>query len=141
MAKEFGATHTINSTSQDVSAAIMDITGWGADYAFDAVGAAGTLETAFASVHPGGEVVAIGLMDASATVTVDIMSLLFQKRLTGTFGGSVDPKCDIPAAVDMFLAGKLPLDRLVSRTYSLDAVPRAFADMEAGLVARGVVVF
>jgi len=140
MAKDFGATHTINSAFQDVGAAVLDITGWGADYAFDAVGAKGTLEAAFTAVHTGGEVVAIGLTDVSATVTVDVFSLLFQKRLTGTFGGSINPQVDIPATVDLFMEGKLPIDRLVSRKYSLDDAVNAFQDMESGRIARGVIV-
>ncbi|OBJ46458.1 hypothetical protein A5630_11630 [Mycolicibacterium mucogenicum] len=141
LAKNFGATHTIDSSSQDVVAEVLSITGWGADYAFDAVGAKGTLETAFASVRTGGDVVAIGLADVTATVTVDVFSLLFQKRLTGTFGGSIDPQVDIPAAVDQFMQGNLPLDRLVSKTYSLERAYEAFNDMEAGRIARGVIVF
>jgi len=140
-AKQFGATHAINSTSQDVAAEVLDITGWGADYAFDAVGAKGTLEMAFAAVRAGGEVVAIGLADVTATVTVDIFSLLMQKRLTGTFGGSINPQVDIPATVDSFMQGALPLDRLVSKKYALDEAYAAFSDMAAGRIARGIIVF
>ncbi|EHB59176.1 Alcohol dehydrogenase zinc-binding domain protein [Mycolicibacterium rhodesiae JS60] len=141
MAKNFGATHTINSARQDPIAETMEITGWGADFAFDAVGVGTTLETAFGLVHTGGEVVAIGLTDVTATVTVDVFGLLFQKRLTGTYGGSIDPHVDIPETVDRFMDGTLPLDRLISKKYSLEQAPEVFADMAAGRIARGVIVF
>ena len=141
MAKDFGATHTINSSKQDPVAEVLRITGWGADYAFDAVGVAGTLETAFSAVHTGGEVVAIGLTDATATVTIDVFSLIAQKRLTGTYGGSIDPQVDIPKTVDLFMEGTLPLDRLVSKKYALDEAAEAFSDMKAGRNARAVIVF
>ncbi len=140
LAEELGATHTINSTTQDITDQVMSITGWGADFAFDAVGAKGTLESAFAAVHTGGDVVAIGLTDVTATVTVDVFGLLFQKRLTGTFGGSIDPQVDIPATVDAYMNGSIPLDRLVSAKYSLEDAARAFDDMAAGRIARGVIV-
>lgn len=84
---------------------------------------------------------AIGLDHIANTVTVDIFSLLFQKRLTGTFAGSLIPRIDLPQFVDLFMAGQLPLDRLVSQHYKLDALSQAFDDMEAGRIGRGVVVF
>jgi Zn-dependent alcohol dehydrogenase len=141
MADDLGATHLVNSTTDDVLASVMAATGRGADYAFDAVGIEATLGAAFGAVRPGGEVVAIGLAHIANTVTVDIFSLLFQKRLTGTFAGSIIPRVDIPAFVDLFMDGRLPLDRLVSHQYKLEALPQAFDDMEAGRIGRGVVVF
>ncbi|MGH9011404.1 MAG: zinc-binding dehydrogenase, partial [Acidimicrobiia bacterium] len=141
MAEDLGATHLVNSTTDDVVAAVMAATGRGADYAFDAVGIEATLGAAFGAVRPGGEVVAIGLGHIANTVTVDIFSLLFQKRLTGTFAGSLTPRVDIPAFIDLFMAGRLPLDRLVSQHYKLDALPQVFEDMEGGRIGRGVIVF
>ncbi len=135
-AGELGATHTINSMKTNVPNAVMGITEPGVDFAFDAVGADGTLEIAFQALRPGGEAVAIGLMNIATTCTVDIFSLLLQKKLTGTYGGSVVPKVDIPAAVSLFLDGRLPLDRLVSKEYTLDELGQAFEDLEAGRVTR-----
>lgn len=141
LARQFGATHVVNSSSPDAAEAVTSILGRGVDYSFDAVGATGTLELAVQILRPGGEAVAIGLMDLAGTVTLDIFSLLFQKRLTGTYGGSVTPRLDIPAMVDLFMDGRLPLDQLVSKEYSLEQLPDAFEDMEAGKLARGVLVF
>jgi Zn-dependent alcohol dehydrogenase len=140
-AQDLGATHVVNSTTDDVVSAVMAATGRGADYAFDAVGNEATLGAAFQSVRPGGDVVAIGLTHIANTITIDIFSLLLQKRLTGTYAGSITPRVDIPAAVDLFMDGRLPLDKLISSQYKLDELPQAYEDLEAGRIGRGVVVF
>lgn len=142
IATSLGATHTINSDERDLVSAVRSITTRGADYAFDAVGIPATLEQSFGAVRAGGNVVAIGLMDASSLVTLDIYSLILQKSLTGTTAGSIHPFRDIPAAVDLFMEGRLPLDKLVTARYQLEQLPDAFAAMEDGtLEGRGVVVF
>jgi Zn-dependent alcohol dehydrogenase len=142
LAGELGATHVVNTQKQDLVSAVQAVTVRGADYAFDAVGAPGTLETAFAAVRSGGEVVAIGIMNVANTVTIDTFSLILQKRLTGTTGGSINPFADIPGVIDLFLDGRLPLDRLVSRQFALEDLGQALKELESGnLDARGVVVF
>ena len=141
LAKDLGATHTVNSKSENVPAAVQQITDLGVDHAFDAVGATGTLDVAFQSLRPGGEAIAIGAASITNVCTVDIYSLLLEKRLTGTYGGSIVPRIDIPAAVDLFMDGRLPLDRLVSHRYTLDRLAEVFDDMEAGRVGKAVVTF
>lgn len=140
-ARSLGATHTVNTTTNDLVGSVINITTRGADFAFDAVGTGETLESAFQAVRPGGDVVAIGLMHLANTVTIDMFSLLLQKRLTGTYAGSLVPQIDIPPMVELFQQGKLPLDQLVSANYKLDDLPQAFVDMEAGKIGRGVVIF
>ena len=140
-ARELGATHTVNSKERNVPATVQEIAGLGVDHAFDAVGADGTLEVAFQCLRPGGEAVAIGAVSVTNTCTVDFISLLMEKRLTGTYGGSIIPRVDIPAAVDLFMDGRLPLDRLVSRTYTLDTLGQLIEDMDGGRITKGVVTF
>jgi Zn-dependent alcohol dehydrogenase len=141
-ARSLGATHTVNTRERDLAASTMAVTTRGVDYAFDAVGTGDTLEQAFAATRPGGQVVAIGIMDSSTIVSIDLYSLIMQKSLTGTIGGSVNPFVDVPAAVDLYMEGRLPLDELVSRRYALDDLGKAFAAMEDGsLEGRGVVTF
>ena len=55
--------------------------------------------------------------------------------------GSVRPRLDLPRLIDLYRAGRLQLDDLITKRYSLEELPQAFADMEAGRVARGVLVF
>ncbi len=142
LAVDLGATHAVDVSDPDVN--VIDeatrITGRGVDYAFDAVGAEGTLESAFHSTRNGGEVVAIGASNLMLTVTVPLFSLIYQKRLTGTNNGSIRPHVDIPAALDAFMTGRFPLDRLVTRRYDIDEIDTALGDA-AGKPGRGVVVF
>jgi Zn-dependent alcohol dehydrogenase len=142
LAESLGATHTVNTTERSLSATVMGITTRGADYGFDAVGGTGTLEQALAAVRAGGEVVCIGINDFSSIASIDLYSLIQQKSITGTMGGSINPQRDIPPVVDLFMDGRLPLDRLVSQTFELEQLETAFAAMEDGtLEGRGVVVF
>jgi Zn-dependent alcohol dehydrogenase len=141
MAGELGATHLLNATEQDVVARVREITQRGADFAFDAVGTADTLKQAFDATRAGGDVTAIGITEVTNVVTVDIFSLLQQKRLSGTWAGSISPHVDIPEMVDLFMEGRLPLDRLVGAQYGLDELGSAFEAMEAGKFGRAVVCF
>jgi Zn-dependent alcohol dehydrogenase len=140
LASQLGATHTVAAAGPDLVEAVQGITGWGTDFAFDAVGTSETLESAFRALHPGGEAIAIGMMKSGSTVTVDISGLIQQKRLTGTTGGSIQPGVDIPAALAMYRDGRLPLDRLVSARYSLEEFHNALQDIEAGQLIRAVLV-
>jgi S-(hydroxymethyl)glutathione dehydrogenase / alcohol dehydrogenase len=124
LAEQVGATHCLDPGKDRVLREVNALTERGADAAFDAVGRGGTVELAFQCVRAGGEVVAIGIDDATNEVQLDLYSLLMQKRVTGTLAGSLVPSIDIPAALDLFVDGRLPLDALVARTYPLDDAPR-----------------
>jgi S-(hydroxymethyl)glutathione dehydrogenase/alcohol dehydrogenase len=66
--------------------------------------------------------------------------VLQNKRLLGSFAGSIRPRLDLPKLLDLYRGGRLPLDGLVTKHYPLDDLEKAFADMEAGEVARGVLM-
>lgn len=136
------ATHTINAGETDVVDAVREITGGrGADYAFDAVGAPGTLEQALACVRAGGNVVVIGRSAGLVETKIDTVDLLRQKTLTGTMGGSIEPRRHIPEFIDLYLSGQLDLDGLMDAEYRLDEIGCAFDDLEQGRITRGVVRF
>ncbi len=140
-AEELGATRAVNVREDDVTSVVQSMTGRGTDYAIDAVGAPGTLEQAWECVRPGGDVVAAGMMNLTMTSTLDTYSMIFQKRVTGTALGSINPHVDIPPTIDLFMDGRLPLDKLVTKRYALDEIPKAFEHMESGeLIGRGVVI-
>lgn len=124
LAERVGATHSLDPNSDRVLREVNAITSRGADFAFDAVGRQGTVETAFQCVRSGGDVVAIGIDDATTEVEIDLYSLLMQKRLTGTMAGSLVPSVDIPTALDLYVDGRLPLDDLVSAVYPFDEAPK-----------------
>lgn len=143
-AREFGATHTINAKNEDVVLKAQELT-WGAgvDYSFEAIATPATIGQAYACTGKGGTVVVIGLTSYTAeSIPVPPLDLvLYQKTLMGTLYGDAQPRNDIPAMLAMYHAGKLKLDELVTRTYTLDQVNEAYADMIAGKNIRGVIEF
>ena len=93
-------------------------------------------------MRPGGTAVIAGLHAAKIDVPISPARLVLQnKRLLGAFAGSIRPRLDLPKLVELYRAGRLQLDEMISKRYTLDELPQAFADMEAGAVARGVIVF
>jgi S-(hydroxymethyl)glutathione dehydrogenase/alcohol dehydrogenase len=140
-ALELGATHALDPGSDDVPAALRDLTeGRGADAAIDSAGAPGVLAQAYGSVRRGGTVVAVGLPPEGVSAQLPASDLAREEKIvTGSFYGSCSPQVDMPRVLDLFMDGLLPLDRLVSRSYSLDEINDAFAAMNAGEVARAVI--
>lgn len=139
-AAELGATDLVDGHSGTLEQLESSVGGCGVDHALDMVGTPETIATCIQAVRPGGQVVAVGLSEAKATAEVPIYALLEEKRLTGTRAGSMDPHLVIPWCVDLYAAGRLPLDRLVTERYGLDELPQAFADLGSGRAGRGVVM-
>jgi S-(hydroxymethyl)glutathione dehydrogenase/alcohol dehydrogenase len=141
LALELGATHAIDPRSEDPIALARELTdGRGADYAFDSAGIPALLRTGFDTIRKGGTMVCIGLPPEGSDTTLPATRLVRdEKVVTGTLYGSCRPHFDMPLVIDLFMEGRLPLDRLVSKTYELDAINEAFDDMKAGSVARGVI--
>ncbi len=141
-ARRLGATATINARQNDVVSALRALTRGGPEYVFDSVGAATTIASALQAAAPAGTVVVAGMHAAIKDVAIPAGALIFQnKRLLGSFYGSARPQVDLPQLIELYRAGKLPVDELVTQHYALDAVAQAFADMEAGVNARGVITF
>jgi len=141
-ARRMGATETVNASDREPVAALRELTGRGPDYIFDSVGSAITIPQALRGVRPGGTAVIVGLHAARIEVPISPGSLVLQnKRLLGSFAGSIRPRIDLPRLVELYRAGRLQLDELITKRYALEELPQAFADMEAGTVARGVIVF
>ena len=139
MAKELGADHVINASKEDPVAKVHELTGGGADYAIETAGKIQVKEQAFGSIRMGGTCVLIGMTPMGETMTIDPAQFMLGKTLTGNIEGEIRPHVDIPRYVDLFMDGKLPLDKLVSHRFSLDQVNEAFSALEKGEVIRGVV--
>lgn len=141
-ATAFGATHVVDPRARPVVEAVLEMTdGAGVDFAIDAVGGDGLLGEAFDATAPGGTIVCVGVPapDASAAVP-GARFVREEKYITGSLYGSSRPRQDIPGLLDLYTAGRLPVDELVSRTYTFDRINDAFTDMAAGELRRGVVV-
>jgi S-(hydroxymethyl)glutathione dehydrogenase/alcohol dehydrogenase len=143
LAKQFGATHTFDVTGQEnVGKALYKLTGGGADYAFDCVGMGKIAEQAWGVLRRGGTAVVVGIAGAKDQITLNAQqAALSEKTLTGSYYGSARPQQDFPRLIGMYRAGRLKLDELITRRYSIDEAPQAFADLSAGHPGRGVIVF
>jgi S-(hydroxymethyl)glutathione dehydrogenase/alcohol dehydrogenase len=143
LAKQFGATHTVAAGAGDPVDAIQGLTdGRGVDYAFEVIGRPEVVTQAFLAVRRGGTAVVVGVPPSTAMVCVPGMLFpLAEKALVGSLYGSANMARDVPRLVALYRAGRLKLDELITRRYALAQVNEAFAAMEAGEVARGVIVF
>ena len=84
----------------------------------------------------------VGISPSTAEITIPSMSLVFEERVvTGSLYGSAAPKIDIPRLIDLYRAGKLMLDELLTRTYPIEEINQAYADLESGATLRSVVTF
>jgi Zn-dependent alcohol dehydrogenase len=141
LARRFGATHTIHAGSEDVVARVLEITGEGAPWMIDAVGAPATMQQGVASLAPEGTLVAIGLTRADATFAVPVNELVQrQKRIVGSLYGSSNPRIDLPRIFALYLAGRLPLDELVGTRRPLEQVNEAYEELRSGVAGRGILV-
>jgi S-(hydroxymethyl)glutathione dehydrogenase/alcohol dehydrogenase len=142
IARQFGATDTIDAAA-DVAAAVRERTrGRGADFVFDTVGSPATLSTALAATKKGGAVVVTGLSRVDAQGTIAMFPFVMQeKRLIGSVYGSGQPLRDIPRLVELFQQGKLKLRELVARTYPLTGINDALQALGSSDGARGVITW
>jgi S-(hydroxymethyl)mycothiol dehydrogenase len=140
-AREFGATHVINSLQTDPVEQIRALTGGnGADVVIEAIGRPETYQQAFYARDLAGTVVLVGV--PTPDMRLDLPLLDFFGRggaLKSSWYGDCLPERDFPMLTDLYLQGRLPLEKFVSETIALDAVETAFAKMERGEVLRSVV--
>jgi S-(hydroxymethyl)mycothiol dehydrogenase len=142
LAKEFGATHTVDASVTDPVAAIQALTGGnGADVCIEAVGNPKVFEQAFYARDLAGTVVQVGVPNPEMRLELPMIDFFGRGgRLKPSWYGDCLPSRDFPMLVDLHLQGRLPLERFVSETISLDAVEEAFHKMERGEVLRSVVI-
>ena len=147
-AKEFGATHTVNASKVDPVEAIADITGGGADYVFDAVGAKATMEQILPATRGGGPgadnhggiAVLIGM--PSTEITIDPTHFMFHQRQYRGSLGATYPDSDFQMFLRWHQEGKFPLDKLVTRRYRFDQLHEACEALERGeILGRAIVEF
>ena len=142
LARQFGATHALPSDERAVAELRALSGGRGVDKAFEAVGLPQLQEKAFEATRPGGTLTLVGTApDGSRVNLPGAIITRAEKTVRGSFYGSVNPERDIPALLRLYAAGQLNLEQLITRRYQLSQINEAFADMNGGDVARGVIVF
>ncbi|MGH3717931.1 MAG: S-(hydroxymethyl)mycothiol dehydrogenase [Pseudonocardiaceae bacterium] len=143
IATDFGATHTVNARESDVVEAVRTHTGgFGADVVIDAVGRPETWRQAFFARDLAGTVVLVGVPTPDLMVPAIPLLEFFGRggALKSSWYGDCLPERDFPMLVELHLQGRLPLERFVSETITLDDVETAFEKMERGGVLRSVVL-
>ncbi|MBC51478.1 MAG: S-(hydroxymethyl)mycothiol dehydrogenase [Chloroflexi bacterium] len=142
-AKEFGATHTINASSSDPVEEIRKLTGGnGVNVAIEAVGNPLTYEQAFYARDHAGTVVLVGVPSPDMKIELPLIEVFGRGgSLKSSWYGDCLPSRDFPMLIDLYLQGRLDLDRFVSETIGIGDVEEAFHKMERGEVLRSVVVF
>jgi Zn-dependent alcohol dehydrogenase len=142
-ARQFGATHTVNGTKGNAVEQVRALTGGrGVDFAFEVVGLPVTMRQAFDVLARCGVAVVVGIGPTTAEVSIPVIPLAWEDRvLMGSLYGSSRPRIDIPRLIDLYRAGKLKLDELLTRSYPLEKINDAYAALDRGEVARSVIRF
>lgn len=145
LARELGATHTINSTSVDSPSGVMEVTGGlGVRHAFEAVGLTSTVLDGVGMLGRGGTVYLVGLQKPGAILEwpVGMMTsrtFQWEQGIRGVNMGSSNFKTEVPYLAELYRQGRLEIDKLVSRRIPLNEINDAFAQMLQGSIARAVI--
>ncbi|MFB0506178.1 MAG: zinc-binding dehydrogenase [Thermodesulfobacteriota bacterium] len=142
-AREMGATHEVNASQTDPVARIKELTGGqGVDYAFEVIGLPETVSQSVEVLRKRGVAVIIGVTRRETTIPLETFPMVFQERtVMGSIYGSARPRVDVPMLIDLYMAGKLKVDPLLTRTYPLEQINEAYDALERGETARSVVTF
>jgi S-(hydroxymethyl)glutathione dehydrogenase/alcohol dehydrogenase len=141
LARQFGATHTVDPNMETIEEGVRRIIPQGTDLSFEVVGSTDLLAQALLATRPGGTCTMVGVPDAP-TISIPAQALLpGERRLQGCNMGSGAPHRDIPKIVDLYRAGRIMLDELVGERLPVTSFLRAFADAESGAIARCLLTF
>lgn len=140
-AQKIGATNTINAPKEDVISIIKELTNGGVDFAIESTGVKSAMEMAFESINNNGKTIIVGNLKLGEKINIDPFELIKGKKIIGTWGGATNSEEDIPFYAKQYLEGKLELDKLISKVYSLDEINSAIKDLEEGKVIRALVKF
>ena len=141
LARQLGATHTINSSREDAEARIRELLeGQPLDVFIDNTGVPAVIEQGYRLTHGQGRVILVGVPRQGSNVSLHTLPLHFGKVLTGSHGGESQPARDIPRYLRLLQQGRLQLDRFVSARYPLEEINTATAAMRDGATAGRVMI-
>jgi S-(hydroxymethyl)glutathione dehydrogenase/alcohol dehydrogenase len=141
LAKTFGATDVIDSSKANALEQVRDLTHGGADYTFECVGSLPVIQTALDALAPGGTLVIVGVPKLGSKFEFPVHTIYNNKSILGCRYGAARPRKDFAMLADLYLAGRLKIDELVTEHYPLDDFQRALDDLHSGRLARGVFEF
>ena len=142
LARELGATHTIDGAATEAVEQVRDVTGGGVDFAFEMAGSVKALELAYKITRRGGTTVTAGLPPPTASFPLPQVNLVAEERtIKGSYIGTCVPARDLPRYIGLYRRGKLPVDRLMSGRLQLDEINIGFDRLDRGEAVRQVIVF
>ncbi|HBK79695.1 MAG TPA: alcohol dehydrogenase [Nitrospinae bacterium] len=143
MARTFGATHFVNASDENPVERIRELTGGqGAHYAIEAIGNPEAATQAFNCIRRGGTAVMIGITSPQSAAAIPTLDLVTQeKKLVGSLYGSSVPRHMVPRLIELYMAGKLNLDDLLTRSYPLEEINEAYDALIKGEVARSIISY
>lgn len=140
-ATKLGATHTINSTTDDVAARVREITGGpGAQYSVDCIGLPAVVRSALECLQSPGVCATVGFQGVPNEITIDQGHLLFGRTLIGVIEGDADPADFVIHMLDLYQAGRFPFDELID-TFPFDQINEALEAVHRGDVTKAVLTF
>jgi alcohol dehydrogenase len=142
MAKSLGASAGINAADEDCVSQVKALTNGGVDCAIEMAGSEKALELAYQLTRRGGTTVTGGLAHPDRKVSIQQVSLVAEERtLKGSYVGSCVPVRDVARYVSLFRQGRLPVDKLLSDTLTLDEINEGFERLANGKAIRQVILF
>jgi len=142
LARSIGATECVNADSVRPAEAIRELTRGGVDHAIDASSSVEGFSQAFEATRRGGSTVTTSLTPPSQTFSFPVARIVAEARtIKGSYIGTCVPGRDIPAFIQLYRQGRMPVDKLVTRSLKLDQINEAFDALSEAKVVRQVVVF
>jgi S-(hydroxymethyl)glutathione dehydrogenase / alcohol dehydrogenase len=141
LARELGATDTLNASNIDAVAAIREMTQGGVHYSFEALGTKATAEQAFRMLRPGGTATIIGMVPYGVNIELHGFDFLRDRKLQGTSMGGNRFRVDMPRLLSLWRQGRLKLDHLISGKLKLSEINNGFAALKSGAPVRQLIDF
>lgn len=141
LARSLGATHLVNPRNIGSDSELLDAAGGPVDFGFDMAGAVSAFETAFKLTGRGGSTITSGLPNPAARFQLPLAQMVGEEReIQGSYLGSGAPAVDIGRYIDLYKAGKLPVDKLLGKTFTLDQINEGFDHLASGSSLRDAIV-
>jgi alcohol dehydrogenase len=142
LARDLGATVTVNARDTDMVAHVRDLTSGGVDFAFEMAGSVAALESAYRITRRGGTTVSAGLPNPNHRWELQAVNMVAEERtIKGSYIGSAVPARDIPRYISLYKKGKLPINQLMGEWLRLEQINEGFERLASGAATREIIVF
>ena len=142
LAKQLGATHLLNPKQVGNDAALFDAAGGKVDYGFDTAGGVAPFEMAYKLTRRGGSTITSGLPNPKASFALPLSQMVGEERdIRGSYLGSGVPAVDITHYINLYQRGRLPVDKLLGKTFTLDQINAGFDHLASGSGLRDSIIF